>query len=314
MKPPSRLQSVVQEFRSVYETHVGKGAQELRVSELPESQQREWRKRDAELHPSSFPFCGLRHAYELLLREDDPVVRQDFGRDYYLPAGHVFHAALQKWIGFSGVYIGDWRCQSCGKTHKRRGRPKVCSRCGHQHLEYHELGGVWGDNIHWHTDGLFRTSDRKYWLVDFKSTSTYSIFQHRKTKSVFPYVSNRTQIESYTPLVEDLTGLEIEGWLLVYAARDKPNSMFNLEVVGNTLNTKRKAEIRTRLEQSDKDFPIARQVKERPVKVFRRLERTKLCEDRDYYDHFVHDQWDPCPLHKVCFGSRLWNRLHKAVG
>lgn len=307
------VQSVIAEFRDVYAAHVSKGKQEVRVSELPDKQRADWFRRDGELHPSSFPYCGLRHAYELLERPSDPIIDVDFGRDYFLPAGSVFHAAIQKWIGFSGQYVGDWHCQKCGRVHARRVHPKACKACGHTHLDYHELGGAWGKNVHWHTDGLFRTKSKRHWLVDFKTTSTYAIEQHRKTKTVFPYTTNRSQIESYIPLVEDLTSLDIDGWLLVYAARDNPNHIYKVEVVGGRVTAKQKTSIRQRLEQSDRDFTVARQVVDKPIKVFKRLATTKLCEDRDYYDHFVHDQWDPCPLHKQCFGNKLPAKLQAAV-
>lgn len=309
----SSLQNVIAEFRGVYENHVSRGKYVTHVSELPERERANWLKRDGELHPSSFPYCGLRHAYELLQRPADPEIKMDFGRDYFLPAGTVFHEAVQKWIGFSGQFIGDWHCQKCKRVHAKRIRPKACKSCGHTQLDYNELGGVWGKNVHWHTDGLFRTKAKRNWLVDFKTTSTYAIEQHRKTKNVFPYTSNRMQIEGYVPLVEDLTGLEIDGWMLVHCARDNPNHIYKVEVVGAVLKASHKETIRERITQADKDFAIARRVKELPVKVFARLQKTKLCEDRDFYDHFVNDQWNPCPLHKQCFGNKLAAKLEAAL-
>ena len=80
-------------------------------------------------------------------------------------------------------------------------------------------------------------------------------------------------------------------------------------LVGGIVDDERREQLRSRLETADTDFGIARKVKEQPVKVFKRLERTKLCEDRDFYDHFVHDKYNPCPLHKVCFGSKLHAKL-----
>lgn len=314
MREPSQLQSVIQEFKTQYEATVCKGSYSMRVSEMLPKARAEWERRDRELHPSSFPYCGLRHAYERLIRDADPEIDVNFGREYFLPAGHVFHAAIQKWIGFSGQYVGDWFCHGCKHMMRARVRPENgCRKCGSQHIEYTELGGTWGSNVHWHTDGLFRTRKKRHWVVDFKSTSTYAIEQHRKTKTVFPYTSNRFQIESYIPLIEDTYNIEIDGWLLVYAARDNPNHIFKVEVVGGVVNDQRKEDLRAVLEQNDKDFPVALGVKEQPVKVFKRLAKTKLCEDRDYYDHFIHDQWDPCPLHKVCFGGKLQPKLQKAI-
>jgi hypothetical protein len=307
----NELDRVIRQFRRTYETNVSNGSQEIRVSDLLEADRKDWERRDGELHPSSFPFCGLRYAYEYFNRDEDPVINLDFGRDYFLNAGHVFHAALQKWMGNSGEMLGDWRCEACGTMHKFKARPGKCRKCGGQHLEYRELGGAWGKHVHWHTDGLWKS--KKIWVVDYKSTSTYAIEQHRKTKQVFPYISNRFQIETYIPLIEDTYNIEIAGWLLVYAARDNPNHMFKVEVVGGAVDEDRRAQLKERLHTADTDYGIARKVKEQPIKVFKRLERTKLCEDRDFYDHFVHDKYNPCPLHKVCFGSKLHAKLHKGI-
>lgn len=305
----NELERIIHRFRQTYEENVSNGSHELRVSELLEADRAEWERRDGELHPSSFPFCGLRYAYEYNTRDEDPVIVQDFGRDYFLNAGHVFHAALQKWMGRSGAMLGNWKCQECNAKHTFKTKPEKCRKCGGQHLEYHELGGTWGKHVHWHTDNVWKS--KKLWVVDYKSTSTYAIEQHRKTKSVFPYTSNRFQIETYIPLIEDTYDVEIAGWLLVYAARDNPNHMFKVEVVGGLVDDARREQLRERLQTADTDFGIARKVKEQPIKVFKRLEKSKLCPDRDFYDHFVHDKYSPCPLSNVCWTH---DKLHAKLG
>jgi hypothetical protein len=307
----SDLSRTISRFRQLYEANVANGSTEPRLSELPKRQRDNLLKRDGELHPSSFPFCGLRHAYERFTREDDPIVHQNFGSDYFLSAGHVFHAALQKWLGRSGKMLGNWYCPKCKHLHKHQATPEACVKCKCPDLEYQELGGTWGKHVHWHSDGVFKTKD--LWVVDYKSTSVHAIEKHFKTKSVFPYVRNRFQIESYVPLLEDLLETKIAGWLLVYAARDNPNHMYKTVVVGGQVDAERREVLRDRLVQADKDFGVALQVKEKPVRVFKRLKETKLCDSRDFYNDFIHDQYDPCPLSKVCFGSKLQPFLQKAI-
>ena len=299
----SPLQRTILEFRQTYEEFVSKGEVEMRVSDMRPHDAANWKKRDGELHPSSFPFCGLRQAYERLIRDPDPIIELDFGRDYYLPAGTVFHTAIQKWLGMSEKTLGDWRCHSCGNTRKLKVMPQKPCKCGVFDWEYHELGGTWGKNIHWHTDGIFVKANGKYWVIDYKTTSSYGIDEHRKTKTVFPYQANRAQIESYSVMLEDNYSIEIEGWLLVYCARDSPGSMYKVEVVGGEMLADRKAEIRERLLQADKDYTITHKVHDKPIAVFKRLTETKLCSDRDFYDHFVHSKYDECPLAKVCFNK-----------
>ena len=295
------LRKAIDQFTRVYKQNMAEGSYTVRVSQLLPKDQEEFWRRDSELHPSSFPYCGLRHAYELALRDDDPEINIDFGRDYYLPAGHVFHAAAQKWMGMSGQLIGDWKCQACGRMHKMQTFPRTCRKCKSIHLEYQELGGKWGKHVSWHTDGVFQLKNGKNWLIDFKTTSTYAIDQHFKTKQHFPYMANRFQIESYVPLVEDNYGIQIEGWMLVYCARDKPNSPWKTVVVGGLTDEDRKEELRTRLEIADRDFGRARKVKTIPIKVFNTLKKSKLCCDREFYKDYVHSDFDPCPLSKVCF-------------
>lgn len=70
-------------------------AGELRVSELLEADRKECQNGVMLNSTCSFPFCGLRYAYDYNEREDDPVIVQEFGRDYFL--NRVFHAALQKY-------------------------------------------------------------------------------------------------------------------------------------------------------------------------------------------------------------------------
>lgn len=306
----SKTAQAISAFKSTYEQHVSKGSYDLRVSELTAYELAEYNRREGELHPSSFPFCGLRYAYELANRVEDPVMHRDFGRDYYLPVGHAFHAAIQKWIGRSGVILGDWKCTGCGRTHKIQAQPDVCRRCGGKNLEYHELGGAYGKNIHWHTDGIFQTPTDENWVIDYKSTSTFAIEKHYKAKNIFPYSSNRFQIETYIPLIEQTYNIPIAGWMLVYAARDAPASAYKLVVVGAAVSDKKKAVLLERLDTADSDWSVARNVLAKPIKVYKRLQDTKLCADRDYYDMVVHDQYNPCPLHKVCFGSKLHEKLH----
>jgi hypothetical protein len=305
----SKSQQAINFLKSVFEQHVSKGTYDLHVSDLLPADRANYDRREGELHPSSFPFCGLRYAYELEHRDADPVIRQDFGRDYYLPAGTVFHSAIQKWLGRSGTILGDWKCLHCGRTHKLQTKPDACRKCKGTHLEYHELGGSYGKNLHWHTDGVLKTEDIGNWVIDYKSTSTFAIDQHRKTQNLFPYSSNRFQIETYIPLIEKTYELPIAGWLLVYAARDSPSS-YKLVVVGSAVSQKQKDALLLRLDTADRDWSVARKVLTKPIAVYKRLAQSKLCADKDYYDMVVHDKYSPCPLSKVCFGSKLHAKLH----
>lgn len=299
----TELSRVISQFKAVYAKEVSNGKNELRLSQLLPADQAEYRRREAELHPSSFPFCGLRYAYELANLEDDPVIAQNFGSDYFLNAGTVFHSAVQNWVGRGGDIIGTWKCLACKHETKPRTWLPKCPKCDSVHLEYQELGGKWGKHVSWHSDGVFKQPTKKLWVIDYKTTSNAAIMEHRKTKQVFPYTKNRFQIETYAPLIEDTYGVKVEGWLLVYCARDNPSRPWNVEVVGGVIDNERREVLKERLHQADKDWGIARRVTEKPIAVYKRLQETKICPDRDFYNDNIYDKYDPCPLAKVCFSK-----------
>lgn len=627
----TELSRVISQFKAVYAKEVGNGRQELRLSQLLPADQAEYIRREGELHPSSFPFCGLRYAYELQHREEDPVIMQNFGSDYFLNAGTVFHSAVQNWIGRGGDIVGTWKCLACKYETKPRTWLPKCPKCESVHLEYQELGGKWGKHVSWHSDGVFKQPNKKLWVIDYKglalttrlptptgwttmgevkvgdqllgsngrpctvkgkssvhkrncyrikfddgssvvcddehlwvtthgrsdgnpktevlnteqiratigdthrikltaslrlpkqnlviepyvlgcwlgdghagngrvtkpdlelfenieacgyetyqqpsnkkgdrcyqrnvvglnvqlkdlglrhnkhmpiaylrgseaqrlallqglmdsdgsynelrkqavfstvnkafatqvkelicslgqrgvsieitargygkvitayhvrfrpvnglqpfrlsrkankvvvsgndigsrqrtvvsvkkvkavdtqcievdspdktylcttwlipthnTTSNAAIMEHRKTKQLFPYTKNRFQIETYAPLIEESYGVKIAGWLLVMCARDNPSRPWNVEVVGGVIDEERRAVLKERLQQADKDWGIARRVVEKPIAVYKRLRETKICPDRDFYKDNIHNQYDPCPLSKVCFNK-----------
>lgn len=295
MKP---MQRAISQFRQLIETHLNE-IEEVPFSQLPEEDQKEWLRRDAELHPSGFPYCPLRDAYERLQRRHtDFVVTRTFDRDYYLNVGTVTHTALQTWIGRSRQIVGHWECTVCGhKTSKPRIRPKRCPDCGGNQIGYHELGGVHGANIHWHSDGLWRDKNGDYWVIDYKTSYTNAIRKHREQGPLFPYNNNRIQIETYIILLEAKLNIKIQGWMLIYLARDFPK--YSYEVVGEIMTDERRELVEAHVVKSDTLFPKAR--KATTIAAFEELAEHKLCSSHRYYEEKVHSDYDECPLHKVCF-------------
>jgi hypothetical protein len=303
----TKVQRVIKAFVAEFHATCVEGSDEdnqFRVSQLPENEQADFWRRDAELHPSSFPFCGLRQAYERYTREEDPVIRQDFSSDYYLNAGTVTHSAFQRWFGRRGKLIGDWQCIKCKRTRKFGPRPKAC-KCGGIEFEYHELGGIEPEGpTSWHTDGLFKYGE-EYWLCDLKTSSMFAIEKNRKGQSSdLPYAKNVFQIESYTVLVEKKYGIKISGWLLFYLPRDKPNQSWNVFVTGKELDDERRETLLERLDMAQRMFAAHMPVRETPIKVFKKVLPNKICSDRDFYNDYIHSPFDECPLQKVCFNRK----------
>lgn len=273
------------------------------------------RKRAEELHPSSFPYCGLRHAWEWLQEGEDPE-HQEMGASmaYYTGVGTVVHSMLQRFIGkvhpkthdVKGYVIGDWKClnKKCGKTYSFTHMP-WCKKCKHETL-YEELGIKFGRRTHGHTDCLYciEVANKKsgkvrkfYFIVDYKTSSVEAIQAHNRFGNRFPYTSNREQIRAYAIYLEELYDIEISGWILCYVARDNPQKHFAL--VGDVLDDDDKEELRKLVHKSDKVFHYVRNriavdtVEEDVVPV---LVKHKLCKNRKYYEERVADKFDPCPL------------------
>lgn len=283
-------------------------------SKLPKDEQARWLKRDREIHPSSFPYCGLRDAYERLQRRDgrDFFVHRKFDDDYYLNVGTIAHSALQLWLGRGKKLIGNWKCMKCEHLHLARTKPKVCKgkACTSDGFDYEELGGKWKKWTYWHSDGLFRDSRGRYWVIDYKTSYVNAIKEHRQTGTKYPYANNKVQIEAYCNLLEDKLGIKISGWILVYIARDFPR--FFREAVGGKFTDERREAIRAHMKTTEKVFPIVLEASK--PEHFKTLRKDKLCDSKKYYKEKIHSEYSPCPLYKHCFDKeKLMPKVEKEI-
>jgi len=297
MKHPAR--AVEAEFTAYFKSCVD-AVFEVPLSSLPGPERGAYKRRLRQLHPSSFPYCGYRHAYESLTRGPDPLVYLNFPSDYYTGVGSLAHVLFQRWLSYGGRIVGNYQCLSCEHVHELQVLPKKCKSCGHTEFLYKEVGGRWGKHVWWHKDGIFVDRQGQYWVLDFKTSTSNSIWTHKKNASVFPYLSNRMQIESYVVLAEDTYDRKIKGTLLFYASRDTPG--WNHVPVANVLTDDRKDEIRQRLLRDDRNFGRVLRLAEEPD-LLKPLRKTKLCESAKFYKDVVHTDFDPCPLAAHCFST-----------
>ena len=271
------------------------------------------KKRRVELHPSSFPYCGLQHGYSLLT--DGPRREREFALgNYYLDVGTTVHTLFQKMLGLSGQIFGDWKCARCGKFHKAQTYPGECSSCQSTLLDYEELPLTFGSFIHGKKDGIFVERSSKAWTIDYKTTYSSAIYEHEKTGKKFPYASNKFQIESYVVMFEDQYKMTLEGGKLIYVARDHPNK---ISICTIPMDAERKAEVRARLNQWDQHFSVAHDIhKAQPKEALKRmifLKGEKLCPTKQFYRDNVHTNFKPCPLASQCFGDKLDKRIKDAT-
>lgn len=278
-----------------------------RFSKLPRDQQKRWLKRDRELHPSSFPYCGLRDGYRRLQqRHNDFRIYTNFDGDYYVNVGSVAHTAIQSWVGYCKRVLGNWKCVNCKRMYPLQTKPRECKECLHRLFDYKEIGGVYKNSIYWHSDALYRDKRGRYWVIDYKTSYVSGIREQRTHGTKYPYKDNKIQIETYCLLLEKKLKIKIEGWMLLYAARDFPR--FFREVVGGLMTEDRREAVAAHMKRSMRMFPIAMEATDKEA--FTTLERNKLCPNRKFYDEKVHSEFNPCALHKICFKP---DKLHREL-
>lgn len=263
-------------------------------------------KRVEELHPSSFPYCGLRHAYSRIVDGDPSSLPFSAMGSYYTSVGTAAHTFFQAFFSRhvgpeNGVLMGDWACK-CRRI-EFAVRPKNCPKCGP--YEYQELAVKYGSRTIGHVDGVFRYKGR-YWVIDYKTSSIKTIAAYKKAlkkkqKPSLPYTSNVWQISSYCWYLSVQRGLDIAGWGLIYVPRDDPRqfvpivkeiSQKELTVLGRTLRS------------WDKQFDYVRRVKRFTMKRLEPLIDRKTCDSHEYYVKHVRDSFDECPLAATCFSAK----------
>lgn len=285
------------------------------------------KKRNEELHPSSFPYCGLRNLHDLVKggMEAD-TFDMSATMEYYCGVGTVAHLIFQKQVrlltGQEGVFVGDWTCPTCKFENKFVPYTK-CKKCKSKaiqgevsRLSGDEISVTLGSRTTGHTDDVYRIAG-KYYVVDYKTSSVRAVQARNKWGRGLPYKHNVNQIESYIPLLETKYGIEISGWILLYAARDKPDREF--AIVGAEIDDEKRARLHKMIRTSDKLFDIIRTRVAAPLnagevilksdpgrieKMVNHICERKLCPTLEHYKEEVADPFNPCPMAEsgMCHG------------
>ena len=255
-----------------------------------------------ELHPSGFPACILRRF--LLLAKVGPFENHwaKGQGEYYTSVGSTVHTMMQKWMGTKLSIIGDWVCKKCGDIQKFSTASNCCGKPRH----YEELGVTYKKTIKGHIDGLVIIKG-KYYLIDYKTSSVKKITEQLENGGVYPLRSNYHQIQSYVVLLEKCYNIQIEGWALIYLARDNPfanNFIYTEAVTDEMRKTQRK---RVMLYEKQQNAHNEASGYDENVEF---LIKTKLCQSREEYDKEYKDDFNPCPFVDVCFKP---NKFKKQV-
>lgn len=271
-----------------------------------------------ELHPSSYPWCGLEQAY-CEAKDIKPRAFDMYG-DLYTGVGTVVHEVVQDYLGHRGSMYGEWACKGCGvmqRTIKKKGKlstpikcPTKCPECGHTQFKYEELGIKFGKWTYGHLDGLIEL-DGKLFVVDYKTTSPEKNKQHRQHGNVYPYLKNRAQIESYCVYLEQEYNVKIHGWILVYVSRD--NFLKDYVTVMGIVDEEEKERLLKKYKIYDKAYGRVHKLREGyDSKLWAKLIKHKPCSSMADYKLNMFDGFDMCPLAKdgTCFNkARLKNEI-----
>lgn len=248
------------------------------------------------LRVSGLPYCGLKDAYLKMIGhvEED----RDAGMSYYCGVGTAAHEVFQRWLGLNGRVYGDWKCRSkkCGHA-VRFSEQHLCPKCGSE-MQYEEFTVKAFKYLSGHTDGLFRSKDGRFWLIDYKTCSVRIIETQHKHK-MLPYRKNVHQISAYVPLLERKLKIEIAGWMLIYIARDNP---WCFKVTGEVMSETEKDATFQKLRRYDRQFEIVNELDNFAQVAW--LAKNKLCKSHEHYVDEIKSH-EGCPLAPVCFSKQL---------
>ena len=256
------------------------------------------------LRASGFPFCGLQYVYKKLsgqLAEQHETI--NFSKSFFTSVGTVAHETFQRYLGSGGQVVGSWKCHKC--NHVRPLSTNHICICGNE-MEYVELEIRAFRHVSGHVDGVWRASDGTYWIIDYKTSSTFGLQKHEQTGNKFPYSWNRHQIEAYCTFVDLKYGIPISGWMLCYVPRDNP---FRNAVVGARVSEKKKSQVYDLVQTYDNHWEMIHKEPSIRWRTVIQLIEEKPCSSCSDYEK----NWrgfEDCPLAKVCFNSkRLEQRM-----
>lgn len=293
MSKDTNIKPVINEFRQHY--------LEVLSQEFPEPY-----VRADDLRVSGFPYCGLKHLYKRLTYHTEKKM-EGFGSKYFTGVGTVTHEVIQEWIGHGGRIYGRWLCTKCGSEKKFSAKNK-CKKCKSL-MQYEELTVKAFKHLSGHLDGIYKSKDGRYFVIDYKTSSVKTIRSQNKRRTL-PYTYNVAQIEAYCALIELIFDIKISGWILLYIARDNPFS--EIYPTGALVTEKGKKKMLEKIKLWDKHYRIVMRLKE--LKEIKTLIDEKPCKTIEFYEE-RYKTYNPCPLSVggVCFNrSRLREALMDA--
>lgn len=242
-----------------------------------------------EIRISKLPMCGLMHAMEMLKYAKGERKEEELKDSYYTNIGNAVHEFYQTLLPKSDVknlVFGDWKCSDCAKiVYEKCTTPDslICPHCkkNHETIKYEEISLIYR-GITGHVDMIFKNEDGTYTLVDFKTTSAYSIAEPK----YLPYPKHIMQIETYAFMLLHQFKIKISNYFIVYVSRDKNDggkTLTNTRPIGADITKRILDRRQAQLDQIVYSRGLIKKLfKEPTVEVLKELDDNRPC-------HTVHD-------------------------
>lgn len=274
--------------------------------------------RRLELHPSSFPYCGIRDIYEFVQQAPAPMTPQTFAGSYFTSVGTLVHTLIQTFMGMGGRVWGHWKCSQaehgCNYEFMHDISPyHDCPQCGHSCV-YEEIGFRIEELLDGHMDCLFEDEDGDFWIVDYKTTLLMKANKHAKDGTTLANnVTYRAQQRTYVTLTHRVYGkshnIKPKGWILVFLPRDIP---FQFAFHGEDVSLEEKKETWERISH-DMDA-LAQVLDATCYDDVAGLVDTKPCKCKADYVANMANPYSECPLLPICFNKKqLVNTLKDEI-
>ena len=169
-----------------------------------------------DVHPSQLPICPTSY---ILGFNKDLVATFPCVAQMIVDEGSAIHEVIQDHLGINKRAFGNWVCPECGQFFQLQRGQRKCPNCD-KWLKYQEVP-VNYKGFAGHVDFICNMGTLKkpqYWLVDFKTTSMFSMESKVKTTPM----SYDLQTKAYCLLLRLQYGIHIKGRAICYINRDNP--------------------------------------------------------------------------------------------
>lgn len=172
-----------------------------------------------DVHPSQIPICPT--SFVLGFSSDIKLERsRKMVSDSILNTGSAIHRAVQDFLGRSPYAFGNFVCPKCGEIfHLTTPKDECPNGCG-THLIYDEVP-IYYKGFAGHVDFMVKNEEGEIWLVDFKTSSSFSI--DKKVKNTPSNYDLQTL--AYALLLRLQYKIKVKGRAIAYISRDNPSLM-----------------------------------------------------------------------------------------